>query len=458
MANQGTDQRKELMHVGVFFKNTGHHIAAWRHPRTQMDAGVNVKHYIACVKTCERAGFDFIFFADSAAVRDTPFEILSRSAQYTAYFEPLTLLSALATHTEHIGLVATATTSYNEPYHIARKFASLDHISAGRAGWNVVTSGNFAEAYNFGRDEHYEHDFRYERATEFVEVVHGLWDSWDDDAFVCDREAGRFFDPDRVHTLDHKGRFFKVRGPLNIPRPPQGYPVIFQAGTSDVGRELAAATAEGVFTSELTIENSKEHYADVKARMAKFGRRPEQMRILPGCTVVCAPTEGEAREKNEFLNSLIHPDQGREYVGNLLGIDLSDCDIEGPLPNRPSKKSMGGTFKNITGIAWRENLNIRQLYERLAGAHGKLTLVGSVNQVADTMQQWFHAYACDGFIIQPSYMPGELDDIAAHLVPELRNRGLIRVNYDGHTLRDNLGLTRPQSRYSGGQLKAKAGG
>ena len=353
--------------------------------------------------------------------------------------------------------MATATTSYNEPYHVARKFASLDHISGGRAGWNVVTSGNFAEAWNFGRDEHFEHDFRYERATEFVEVVHGLWDSWDDDAFVYDREAGRFFDPNRVHLLNHKGRFFNVRGPLNIPRPPQGYPVIFQAGTSDVGRELAAATAEGVFTSELTLENSTEHYADVKGRMAKFGRRPEQMRILPGCTVVCAPTEAEAREKNDYLKALIHPDQGREYIGSLLGLDLSDCDIDGPLPDRPSKKSMGGTFKNITGIARRENLNIRQLYERLAGAHGKLTLVGSVNQVADTMQEWFNGWACDGFILQPSYMPGELDDIVAYLVPELRHRGLIRVDYDGQTLRDNLGLARPQSRYSAAKARAEAG-
>jgi alkanesulfonate monooxygenase len=445
------------MHVGVFFKNTGHHIAAWRHPKTQMDAGINIQHYADCAQTCERAGFDFIFFADSAAVREAPLEVLSRSSQYTAYFEPLTLLSALAMVTRYIGLVATATTSYNEPYHVARKFASLDHISHGRAGWNVVTSGNHAEAWNFGRDEHYEHDFRYERAREFVEVVHGLWDSWDDDAFVYDRESGCFFDPAKLHRLNHEGRFFKVRGPLNIPRPPQGYPVIFQAGTSEVGRELAAATAEGVFTSELTLPGSLAHYQDVKGRMARYGRLPEHMKIMPGCTVICAPTQAEAKEKNDYLQSLIHPVVGLEYIAGLLGMDLSDCDPDGPLPDRPSTKSKGGTYRSIMSVAKQEKLSIRQLYERLAGTHGKLALVGSVNQVADTMQQWFESRACDGFILQPSYMPGELDDIVEYLVPELKNRRLIRTEYAGRTLRDNLELPRPRSRYAGaGQQPATA--
>jgi alkanesulfonate monooxygenase len=440
--------RQEKMHVGVFFKNTGHHIAAWRHPGAQPDAGINIEHYAHCAQAAERAGFDFLFFADSAAVREAPLEPLSRSSQYTAYFEPTTLLSALAMVTKHIGLVATATTSYNEPYHVARKFASLDHISHGRAGWNVVTSGNSAEAYNFGRDDHYEHDERYRRAKEFVEVVQGLWDSWDDDAFLYDREGGRFFDPEKLHKLDHQGDYFRVRGPLNVPRPPQGQPVIFQAGTSEAGRELAAATGEGIFTSELSIPRSQAYYADVKGRMARYGRRPDEMRILPGCTVVCALTEAEAKEKEDYLGSLIHPIVGRGYLENILGMDLTDCPLDGPLPDRPSDKSMGGTFKNIVHMAKEEGLTIRQLYERLAGAHGKLTLRGSVMQVADTMQEWFDNHACDGFIIQPSYMPGELDEIADLLVPELQNRGLIRVGYDGATLRDNLGLARPQSRYA----------
>jgi alkanesulfonate monooxygenase len=247
-----------------------------------------------------------------------------------------------------------------------------------------------------------------------------------------------------------------VRGPLNVPRPPQGHPVIFQAGTSEAGRELAAATGEGVFTSELTIPGSMAYYKDVKGRMARYGRNPEHMKIMPGCTVVCAPTEAEAIEKDEYLGSLIHPIVGLAYLETIIGMDLADCDLDGPLPDRPSNKAEGGTYKNIVAMAWRENLTLRQLYQRLAGAHGKLTLRGSVMQVADQMQEWFDNHACDGFILQPSYMPGELTDVADLLVPELQNRGLIRVGYDGTTLRDNLGLPRPESRYAGTKAAALA--
>jgi N-acetyl-S-(2-succino)cysteine monooxygenase len=437
------------MTLGVFFKNTGHHIAAWRHPDAQPDAGINIRHYAACAMTSERACFDFLFFADAAAVRDkTSNEVLSRSSQFTAYFEPTTLLSALAMVTKHIGLVATATTSYNEPYHVARKYASLDHISGGRAGWNVVTSGNASEAYNFGRDEHYGHAERYRRAREFVEVVRGLWDSWDDDAFRYDRESGLFFDPDKLHRLDHVGDFFKVRGPLNIARPPQGHPVIFQAGTSEDGRDLAAATAEGVFTSELTVEDSQDYYRDVKGRMQQYGRRPDEMRIMPGCTVFCAATEAEARDRYEYMQSLIDPLVGREYIAGLLGMDLADCPLDGPVPDRPSPRSEMGNFKTIMKLARRESLSIRQLYLRLAGSHGKLCLIGSASQVADAMQDWFENRACDGFILQPSYMPGDLDHLAKVLIPELQDRGMSRTSYEGVTLRDNLGLSRPASRYA----------
>jgi FMN-dependent oxidoreductase (nitrilotriacetate monooxygenase family) len=440
--------RNEKMAFGIFFKNTGHHIAAWRHPDAQPDAGINVQHYADCAITSEKACFDFLFFADAAAVRDKASnEVLSRSAQFTAYFEPTTLLSALAMVTKHIGLVATATTSYNEPYNIARRYASLDHISGGRAGWNVVTSGNASEALNFGRDEHYQHSERYRRAAEFVEVVRGLWDSWDDDAFEYNKEKGVFFDPQKLHTLDHKGTFFKVRGPLNIARPPQGHPVIFQAGTSEDGRELAAATAEGVFTSELTVEESQAYYRDVKGRMAKYDRAPDQMKIMPGCTVFCADTEAEARERYEYMQSLIDPVVGRDYIAGLLGMDLSDCPLDGPVPDRPSPRSEMGNFKNIMSLARRENLSIRQLYSRLAGSHGKLCLIGSATQIADTMENWFENRACDGFILQPSYMPGDLDHIARVLVPELQDRGAVRTSYEGSTLRDNLGLARPASRY-----------
>jgi N-acetyl-S-(2-succino)cysteine monooxygenase len=436
------------MHLGIFFNHTGHHLASWRHPKAQADAAINLKHYIELAQTAERAGFDFIFFADSAAVRDTKPEILRRSAQYTAYFEPVTLLSALAVVTKHIGLVATATTSYNEPYNVARRFASLDHLSGGRAGWNVVTSGNAAEAYNFGRDEHFEHEFRYDRAQEFVQIVRGLWDSWDDDAFVRDKASGFFLDPDKLHFLNHRGKHFTVRGPLNVPRPPQGHPVIFQAGTSESGRELAAATAEGVFTSELTLTGQQAHYQDVKGRMARYGRLPDEMRVLPGLTAVVGRTEREAQEKWQFLQSLIDPIQGREFLTMLLGADLSGCDIDGPLPTlTQTSRATTGTFRSVTELAQRENLTIRQLYERLAGSRGKLTLIGSVSQVAGIMQEWFEKGACDGFILQPSYLPGELDEVCELLVPELQSRGLVRTGYDGNTLRDNMRLRRPASRY-----------
>ena len=438
------------MHLGVFFNHTGHHIASWRHPQADADAGINIEHYVRLAQTAESAGLDFLFFADSAAVAERRPESLRRSAQYTAYFEPLTLLSALAMVTKRIGLVSTATTSYNEPYHVARKFASLDHISKGRAGWNVVTSGNEAEAWNFGRDEHYEHEARYDRAREFVEVVHGLWDSWDDDAFPRDKTSGVFLEPGRMHHLDHDGAHFKVRGPLNIPRPPQGAPVIFQAGTSEAGRDLAAETAEAVFTSQLTLESQKEHYDDVKARMAKFGRPPEHMKILPGLTAVVGRTEADAQEKWRYLQSLIHPQVGLDYLSMLLATDLSGLQPDDPFPalELHSQVQSQGMFKNVVGTALRDKLTVRQLWERLAGSRGKATFIGSVEQVADRMQQWFTGGACDGFILQPSYLPGELDDICTLLVPELQQRKLIRVGYEGPTLRDHLGLKRPASRYA----------
>lgn len=444
------NSRSGRMHLGVFFNHTGHHIASWRHPNAQADAAVSIEHYVEIARRAENGGLDFIFFADSAAVREARPESLSRSAQYTAYFEPLTLLSALAMATRDIGLVATATTSYNEPYHIARQFASLDHISHGRAGWNVVTSGNVAEAYNFGREQHFEHEERYARAREFVEVVKGLWDSWDDDAFLRDKLSGRFFDPDKLHRLNHRGKYFTVRGPLNVPRPPQGYPVIFQAGTSESGRELCAAVGEGVFTSELTLEGQRAHYDDVKRRMARYGRRPDEMLILPGLTAVVGRSANEARDKFNYLQSLIHPVVGRDYLGMLLGdVDLSSYSPDDQLPEIPPSKIAGqGTLRNVIAMARSEKLTIRQLYERLAGSRGKLTLVGSVTEVADTMQQWFAANACDGFILQPSYLPGELNEICQLLIPELQSRGLIRQGYTGRTLRDHLGLRPPPSRYA----------
>lgn len=442
--------RKGQLRLAAFFNHTGHHAASWLHPQAQIDAGVNIDHYVSLARSAEQAKFDCIFFADSAAVRDGDMNAIRRAAQYTAYFEPTTLLASLAMVTEHIGLVATATTSYNEPYNIARRYASLDHLSHGRAGWNVVTSGNAAEAYNFGRDEHYDHASRYDRAREFVQVVKGLWDSWDDDAFLRDRETGLYFDPAKLHHLRHAGKHFTVRRPLNVPRPVQGHPVIFQAGTSEDGRELAAETAEAVFTAELTIDGSKAYYQDVKERMLKYGRRPDQLKVMPGVNPVVAATDAEARDKHEFLQSLIHPDVGLEYLSLLLGgIDLSPYPIDAQLPDLPeTDASRSGIFKNVVALAHNENLSIRHLYLRLAGARGKRTIIGSATHVADQFQEWFDQDAADGFVIQPSYLPGSLDDFTQLVVPRLQDRGIFRSEYEGRTLRENLGLDRPASRYA----------
>ena len=440
--------RDGQMVLGVFFNHTGHHVASWRHPGADADAGVNFKHYVRLAQTAEKAKFHFLFFADWLAVRDASDLTLSRSAQYTAHFEPLTLLGGLAAVTEQIGLVCTGTTSYNEPFHIARKMASLDHMSGGRAAWNVVTSSFKAEAFNFGREAHYDHEDRYERAHEFVEVVKGLWDSWDDDAFPRDKESGLYLDPTKLHRLNHEGKHLRVRGPLNVPRPPQGHPVIVQAGASETGRELAAATAEVVFTSPHDIPAGKAFYDDVKGRMAKYGRHPDELKILPGLSATVAETDEEAEEKFEYLQSLIHPEVGREILSLVLeGADLSGYDLDGPLP-KITPEPVGGTPRGVIALAAKENLTMRQLYMRLAGARGKRSTKGSVKRVADEMEEWFRAGACDGFILQPAYLPGSLDEACTLLVPELQKRGLFQTEYKGATLRDHLGLARPKSRYA----------
>jgi N-acetyl-S-(2-succino)cysteine monooxygenase len=446
------DRRGETMRLGAFFHPTGNHVAAWLHPEAQIDAGTNFRHYAEITQTAERAKFDLMFVADAVAVRDGKLAALSRWPQYMAYFDPLTLLPALAAVTTHIGLCATATTSYNEPYHIARKFASLDHISAGRAGWNVVTSSNLSEAYNFGREQHYEHGERYDRAVEFVEVVQGLWDSWDDDAFLRDRASGCYFDPAKLHVLNHKGQHFSVRGPLNVARAPQGHPVLFQAGSSDVGREVAARFAEGVFTPQHSLDGAQEFYRDLKGRMARYGRPPEALKIMPGLNVIVGRTAEEAQEKHRFLQSKIHPDVGLELLSNQLGnFDLSEYDLDGPLPDIPeSAAALSGVTSMRTIMRWarEERLTIRQIYERFAGARGQRTLLGSPANIVDDMERWFRGYGVDGFLVHPSHLPGGLDDFVELVVPELQSRSLFRTEYEGPTLRENMGLERPPSRYA----------
>lgn len=448
----GAARSRGEMNLGAFFHPTGNHVASWLHPDAQVDAGTNFEHYVQIAQTAERAKFDLIFLADAAATRDGRLEALSRWPQYMAYFEPLTLLAGIAARTERIGLVATATTSYNEPYNVARRYASLDHISHGRAGWNVVTSSNLSESWNFGREEHFAHSDRYERAREFVDVVRGLWDSYEDDAFVRDRASARYFFPERLHRLDHKGKHFSVRGPLNAARPPQGYPVFAQAGSSEVGKELAAEIAEIVFTPLLTLEGAKAFYQDLKGRMPKFGRARSDLKIMPGLNPIVGRTDAEAEEKHRFLQSLIHPDVGRELLSaELGGLDLSPFPIDGPLPydlipmDTNASKS---TLQRVVDMARRDNLSIRDLYLRYAGARGQRTIKGSPKTIVDEMEEWFMQEGVDGFLVQPSHLPGGLDDFVELVIPELRRRGLFRSEYKGRTLRDHLGLRRPPNRHA----------
>ena len=440
------------MKLAAYFNPTGHHVASWRHPRAQRDANVSIEHYVEMAQAAERAKFDMIFLADSNATRKAHIDAISRSVQFVAHFEPLTLLSALAMVTRRIGLTATASTTYQEPYNLARKFASLDHISHGRAGWNLVTSSQSAEVANFGRERVLSHKERYSRAREFAQVVQGLWDSWDDDAFVRDVESGLYFEPSRKHELNHKGEHFSVRGPLNAPRPPQGYPVMVQAGASDEGRELAAEFAEAIFSPHLNIPEAKSYYDDVKTRMGRYDRNPDHLKILPGLSVVVAETDDEAAADFDLLQSLIHPIVGREILSTMLGgVDLSPYPLDEELPDLVAENSASkGHFDSIVAMARREKLTIRQLGERCAGARGKLSIHGSPKKVADMMEQWFTEKACDGFCVLPPYMPGQHVDFCEMVIPELQRRGLFRTEYEGATLRENLGLPRPKSRYARG--------
>jgi alkanesulfonate monooxygenase len=445
-----TEPRTDKMHLGAFFHPTGNHVAAWLHPDSQIDAGVNFRHYVRLVQTAERGKFDLMFLADSAAVRSGDLDALRRWPQYMCLFDPFTLMAGLAAVTSHIGLVATATTSYNEPYTLARRLASLDHMSNGRAGWNVVTSSNKAEAFNYGLESHPDDTYRYDRAREFSDVVKGLLDSYDDDAFPRDRERALYFDPAKLHTLDHRGKYFRVRGPLNMARPPQGYPVFAQAGVSESARDMAARQAEIVFTPLHAIEAAQAFYRDLKARAVAYGRAPDDIKLMPGLNPVVGRTAAEAEEKHQYLQSLIHPDVGRLLLSNALGdVDLSGAAEDEPLPESV-KAAVTATGKADARQVLRqmEGMTLRQMYQLYAGARGQRTLKGTPVQIVDEMEKWFRARAVDGFLVQPPVLPTGLDDFVDMVIPELRNRGLFRTEYEGKTLRENLGLPRPKSRYA----------
>jgi alkanesulfonate monooxygenase len=436
------------LHLGAIMRPVGIHTAWWRYPGASPDANFNLKHLVSFIQTLERARFDAFFMADHLAVLNMPVQALRRSATATS-FEPLTLLSALAMVTERIGLIATASTTFDEPYHIARRFASLDHISNGRAGWNVVTTANPDAALNFGLTDHVEHDERYRRAREFQAVVTGLWDSWADDAWQHDQASGIFFDPEKMHVLDHKGEHLSVRGPLNIARPIQGWPVIVQAGASDAGRQLAAETAEVVFGSSRTIEEAAAFYGDVKARVTAAGRSADHFKILPGVLVIVGRTGQEAREKKALLDSLVHPESGVPNLSIRLGVDASGFDLDAPLPEIPRSNQSQSGRDTIVALARRENLTVRQLAQ-LAGGFGGLEMVGTGVEIADTMQSWLESGAADGFNIMFHTVPGGLDDFVELVIPELQRRGIFRREYVGTTLREHLGLPRPENQFFGG--------
>ena len=433
------------IHLGVSMIGYGYHLAGWRHPDVAGTSN-SLEHYVAITRAAERGLFDMAFLADGVGIRfsDEPPGALSRSGGHT-HFEPLTLLSALSMVTQNIGLVATASTTYNEPFHIARKFASLDHLSGGRAGWNVVTSATDLEARNFGRDNALDAGIRYDRAAECVEVVRGLWDSWEDDAFLRDKESGVYFDPEKAHILDHEGPHFRVKGPLNITRAPQGHPVIVQAGASEQGRELAAATADVVYAASPDIGHAQAYYADVKRRMERYGRAPETLKIMPGFMAVPGASRAEAEEKYERLQELVHPLVGLGALASFVG-DLSDYPLDGPLPDEMPNTRMSSRGRIFVDLARSRGLTIRELYLSIAGGNGHYRLVGTPRDIVDEMQAWIEGCAADGFNILPTHLPGGLEDVVDQVVPELQRRGLFRTSYAGPTLRDNLGLTRPDNR------------
>ena len=437
-----------MMILGLMASPIGGHLAGWRHPDAFPTTAMQLQNAIDVAQLAERGKFDLIFLADGNGVRqmDKPVLFAANSpSDRPAGFEPVTLLTAISQHTKHIGLAATATTTYEEPYLIARKFASLDHLSGGRAAWNLVTTQYIEDAKNFSRDEHVGKDTRYERAKESLDVVRALWDSWAADAFLQDKSTGQYLDPAKVHRIEHRGKHFAVRGPLNVARCPQGQPVVFMAGQSEAGRELAAYGAEALFGTASSIADGQAVYADIKGRMAKYGRAPDSLRILPGMTVFVGRTAAEAEELFQELQSLISPTLAVAYLSKIVNFDLSDYDLDGPFPEVQVPDTAGGTAigRSVQAMAAREGLTVRQTYQRILPSMGGNVLKGDPKQVADGLEAWYTGKACDGFVLTMPVQPRSLRDFVDLVVPELQRRGLFRTEYAGATLRANMGLPIP---------------
>lgn len=430
------------MHLGLYAVGTGNHIAGWRLPgATTSSENLDVFKTIAA--SAERGKLDFMFVGDNLAVQfeGHPGQMLR--------FEPTTLLAALAGVTEKLGLVGTASTTFSQPFTIARTFASLDHLSNGRIGWNVVTTTTNEAAMNFGLDEITEHELRYEIATEFVDVVQGLWDSWEEGARIEDKESGRYYDRSKVHVLDHVGKHFKVKGPLNMTRTPQGRPIIVQAGSSPTGQQLAARFAEVVFTVQLEKEEAQTFYAGLKTQVAAFGRPPDHCNIMPGLVPIVGRTDEEAREKLAQLMTFVDPVSAMRTMSMRFGHDMSVYPLEGPVPELPLSNHSQSYIKVATAKARRLNYKLRDLYNEMAVGRGYLMACGGPSTVADLMEEWFRDGAVDGFNLLPPYFPGAFDDFVDLVIPELQRRDLFRKEYEGTTLRDHLGLPEPVNRFAG---------
>ena len=429
------------LNLNAFLMSTGHHEASWRLPESDPYAAANVAHYQQLARIAERGRLDSVFFADSPSIFSNP----ARRPAET--LEPTILLAAMAAVTERIGLVATASTTYESPYNLARRFASLDAISNGRAGWNVVTTAALDAGANFGFETSPTHAERYDRANEFLEVVTGLWDGWDDDAVLADKEAGVHTDPDKIQVLNHRGKHFQVRGPLTVGRSPQGRPVIVQAGSSGPGIALAAAYAEAVFTAQRTLEEGQAFYRELKAATAAAGRNPEHVKILPGIVPIIGDTEEDALARERQLDELLVHEHALQQLSDDIGIPADQIDLDAPLPEdiRPPSDIEGNRtrYELTVAFARRDNLTVRQILSRLGGGRGHRTLAGTAEQIADSIEEWFTNGAADGFNVMPAAMPSGLEAFVDQVVPILQERGLFRHEYEGSTLRDHYGLPVP---------------
>lgn len=438
--------RKRQIKLAAYLIGSGMHFTSWRHPQSNPVASIDVKALQKLAQIAEKGKFDLAFIADSLAINhESHPHILNR-------FDPVVLITALAAATEKIGLGATASTTYSEPYVLARQFASVDHISGGRAGWNVVTTADATgeTALNFSREKHWEHDHRYERAEEFIDVVQGLWDSWEDDAFIYDKESGQFYHPEKVHELRYEGEYFQVKGPLNIARSRQGQPVIIQAGASVPGQRLAARTAEVVFTHWDDIEEAKQFYQKLKSQLKEFDREEDEFHILHGISPIVGETEEEAVRKYNELQQLVDPYESLRFVSGYMGnVDFSKYTLDTPARKVefPKVNSIQSQFNEMKKIIDQENLKVGDLYTRFFGAAKRDGFIGTPVQVADEIEKWFTAKAADGFMIQFPLLPRDLDEFVTHVVPILQERGLFRLDYEGDTLREHLGLQVPENRF-----------